>query len=263
MDIQRIRQDGDTVLLSFSCGKDSLACWVNLRDAGFKVVPFYMQLVPGLAFIERSLRYYEEFFGAHIYRVNHPNFYAAIDVYRHQPPWRKEAIDTMMVPIFKYGDVEEGVKRTAGLKPTAWTAVGTRFADSPLRRARMNKQGFSIDRRHFFPICEFLKSDVVRCLAKAKVKLPIDYALFGRSFDGIDYRFLRQIKDYFPEDYVKILEWFPEAGAELFRGEVAKQHGQARLSRKARRPRRAWRSGARTNRPAEAESPTGPAAQPT
>jgi hypothetical protein len=52
-----------------------------------------------------------------------------------------------------------------------------------------------------------------------KCKLPIDYHLFGRSFDGMDYRFLKPIKDNFPKDFEKILEWFPLADLEIFRAE--------------------------------------------
>ena len=42
--------------------------------------------------------------------------------------------------------------------------------------------------------------------------LPVDYEMFGRSFDGIDYRFISPIKERFPDDYARILEWFPMAG---------------------------------------------------
>lgn len=48
-------------------------------------------------------------------------------------------------------------------------------------------------------------------------QLPVDYKLFGRTFDGIDYRFLKPIKENFPRDYEKIITWFPLAELELFR----------------------------------------------
>ena len=49
------------------------------------------------------------------------------------------------------------------------------------------------------------------------VKLPIDYEMFGKSFDGLDYRFLKPIKERFPEDYAKIKEFFPLIDLEILR----------------------------------------------
>jgi hypothetical protein len=221
-----IRQDGDRVLLSFSTGKDSLAAWLVLRDAGFKVTPFYMQLIPDLQFVERSLRYYEDFFGVHIYRTLHPSFAVYFLNLWLQPPHRKEAIDRIGFYEFDYGDVEYDVKRTAGLPETAWTAVGLRRAESLARRSRIPQCGYSAALRKFYPVAEYTKDDLIRVLRKANVKLPVDYTLFGRSFDGLDYQYLRPIRDKFPEDYRRILKWHPLAGAEFHREDVANSHGQ-------------------------------------
>ena len=49
------------------------------------------------------------------------------------------------------------------------------------------------------------------------LKLPIDYKWFGRSFDGIDYRFISKLRLHSPEDYERILEWFPLADLDIFR----------------------------------------------
>lgn len=73
--IAEVRALTDVALLAFSRGKDSIATWLTLRDAGFRVVAFHMEIVPGLSFVEESLKYYEDLFGQHIYRVLHPNLY--------------------------------------------------------------------------------------------------------------------------------------------------------------------------------------------
>ena len=39
----------------------------------------------------------------------------------------------------------------------------------------------------------------------------------GQATDGLDYRFLRPIKENSPKDYKRILEWFPLAELELHR----------------------------------------------
>ena len=48
------RAAGRPVLLSFSCGKDSIAAWITLEEHGFEVEPFYMAQIPGMAFVEAS-----------------------------------------------------------------------------------------------------------------------------------------------------------------------------------------------------------------
>ena len=47
------------------------------------------------------------------------------------------------------------------------------------------------------------------CIRGHHIELPCDYAWFGRSFDGIDKRFTKVLKDKAPDDYATLLEWFP------------------------------------------------------
>lgn len=224
-DFDRLREiAGGRVLLSFSCGKDSLAAWLVLRDHGFEVVPFYLELVPGLEFVEHSLRYYESFFGCHIRRCLHPNYYRRMHNDWYQPPHRVGLIEQLALPLFDYDDVTDGVRRSADM-PEGWCAVGTRKAESPLRRARMKADGMTIARRMFTPVMDWLKGDVMGCLKHHGCPLPIDYQLFGRSFDGLYGRYLKPIRERFPRDYATILEHFPDADSELARLTVGERHG--------------------------------------
>jgi hypothetical protein len=229
-----ILAETDTVLLSFSRGKDSLACWVALLDAGFTVIPYHMMIVPGLEFVEDSLKYYEDFFGAHIYRCIHPNFYHWLRTLSQQTPASAKAIRELGLPRFKYTDIQKGVARTAGLALDTWTAVGTRTADSVMRKMHLERNGgLDHKRRTFSAIASWNKDNIIAALKKHGVKLPIDYALFGRSFDGIDHRFLHPIRQYLPDDYNRILEWFPLAHLEFVRAEFAAKHGQAKAYKAA------------------------------
>jgi hypothetical protein len=63
------------------------------------------------------------------------------------------------------------------------------------------------------------KDELVVSLQEAGVCLPVDYEMFGRSFDGLDYRFLKPIRHRFPKDYAKIVEMFPLVEIESFRYE--------------------------------------------
>jgi len=63
-----MRERSDTVILSFSNGKDSIAAWLVLRKYFPKIIPFYLYLIPDLEFVESGLTYYEDFFQTKILR---------------------------------------------------------------------------------------------------------------------------------------------------------------------------------------------------
>lgn len=225
--LARIREETDTVMLSFSCGKDSLGCWCLLREYGFQVIPFYAAFVPGLKFVERTLAYYEDFFETHIYRTLDPNFYHWIRTYGFQPPERLKSIDWIRLPRFDYHDIQVGIARTTGLPEEAWTAVGTRMADSMNRRMSFRQHGpINQIARRFFPVYDLTKPDLIALFRKAGVKLAPDYRLFGRSFCGLDYRFLSAIRDTYPEDYERIRFWFPLVDLEFIRHKLGVQYGE-------------------------------------
>lgn len=70
-------QTGDTILLAFSRGKDSIAAWISLRDSKLfkRIIPIYLYLVPGLNFEEDDLKYFEDVFQTHIMQLPHPSLY--------------------------------------------------------------------------------------------------------------------------------------------------------------------------------------------
>lgn len=215
---------GGKVLLGFSCGKDSLATWLTLRDQKFEVVPHYLQLVPGLEFIERSLRYYERFFGVKIYRVLHQNFNRRLAFGHYQPPDRVSLWRDVQPPLYDYDDVLDGMARTLDC-PDPWKCIGTRKAESVLRKRYMKEDGINPRTRIGTPIMDWRKDDVLGVIKANGCLLPVDYEMFGRSFDGLYARYLIPIRDRFPADYQRILNWFPLAEAEVVRYELGVKHG--------------------------------------
>jgi hypothetical protein len=212
---------GDTALISFSTGKDALAAWFRVRPYFARLVPFYMYLVPELGFVERSLQYYEERLGTPILRLPHPGMVRMLRELVFQPPERIDAIECAVLPRLTYEHVEAHVRRLVEA-PNAYVAIGTRTADSPIRLTNVRRYGAANHkRRSFFPVFDWKLDDVIACIQRERIKLPVDYRLFGRTFDGLDYRFLEPIRREFPEDYERILAWFPMADLELKRREYA------------------------------------------
>lgn len=213
----------DKALLSFSCGKDSWAAWLSARDH-FDFTPYYLYLVPGLEFVEDYLVYAEQKLGKRIVRLPHPAFYRWINTLMFQAPERIKIIEAVGWPDFKYDDMREAVIEDCSLPANCWVADGVRAADSPMRRASLlRSQGVSANKRYFHPCWDWNKARLLDELTAADVKLPIDYKLFGRSFDGLDLRFLIKIKAHLPRDYARILDWFPLVDMEIARYEFSQR----------------------------------------
>jgi hypothetical protein len=222
--IQAIRRKTDTITLAFSCGKDSIGAWLALRPHFTRIVPVYMYLVPDLDFVDKSIRYYEEFFQTPILQVPHPSLIRLLRNLTFQAPENINIIERCGFAPLDYDKIIQQVKIDLKLPKITYHATGVRAADSPIRRAAVNRSGaINEKRKQFMPIWDWNKARLLEEMKKSGVKLPIDYKLFGRSFDGIDYRFLKPIKDNLPDDYQKIIEFFPLADLEIKRREYANE----------------------------------------
>lgn len=218
--IELIRGETDTVLLSFSRGKDSIAAWLKLRPHFKRIVPYFMWIVPGLRFVEDSLKYYEDWFGERIYRVPHPQWYKMLREMVWQPAERLLFIEAMNLPKWTYDDCSRATARWAGLPDDTWTAHGTRMMDNLWRRANHKKSGaINWKRRTFGPIANMNKDELIETIASAGVTLPVDYHWFGCSFDAIDYKFSGAVRKHAPDDYAIMREWFPLIDLEIARYE--------------------------------------------
>lgn len=212
----------DTVLLAFSGGKDAIATWLAIKPHFKRVVPYYMYLVPDLEFVEESLRYYETFFGERIRRYPHPSLYRMLGNAIYQPPERLPVIDAAQLPDFDYDELRDTICDDEGIPRDTFTASGVRASDSLNRRTLFKTHGpVNYTRRIFYPVWDWKKAALLDAFTKVGVKMPVDYQVFGRSFDGIDFRFIYPIRKYFPRDYARIVEFFPMVEVEFKRYEYA------------------------------------------
>lgn len=210
---------GPRTMLAFSRGKDAIASWLAIRDHFEEVVPYHLFGVPGLEFVAESLAYFERFFGCKIHNLPHPAFYKQLRAFLFQTPDRAAVIAGADLPEFDYLALIETLGAEVGIE-NPMAASGVRAADSPIRRISFQTHGaISPGRRHYYPVWDWGIDRLVAAIEKAGVKLPVDYDLFGRSHDGLDLRFLLPLKKRRPEDYRRVLEWFPLAELEVWRFE--------------------------------------------
>lgn len=222
--IAAIRAKHSRTLLAFSRGKDAIAAWLAIRDAFEEVIPYCLFTVPGLEFEEESLDYYERFFGTKIVRLPHPSMYRYLTAFVFQPPERCLVIEQSEICEYDYKDVLDMVCSHRKIEDKILAADGVRAADSPMRRLAIMTHGpISWANRRYHPVWDWKKDDLLKAFRKSGVKLPIDYDLFGRTFDGLDLRFLLPLKKNRPRDYQRVLDWYPLAELEVFRWECAQR----------------------------------------
>lgn len=220
--VARVREHQSETLLAFSTGKDAIAAWLAIRDSFEAVHPYYLYLVPGLEFVEESLAYYEQYFGVKIARLPHPSLHRWLNNYTFQPPERCLVIDQAGLPNHEYMHVHAAMCDLRNLPDNMLVADGVRAADSPMRRVAIKTHGpITWSQKKYHPVWDWKKADLIDCFKRNNVRLPIDYRLFGRTFDGLDLRFILPLKKHRPADYKRVLEWFPLAELEVFRWENA------------------------------------------
>lgn len=225
--LAKLKAEGKPVLLAFSCGKDSLAAWCALLDAGIEVIPAYMWYVPGLKFVDAEIKHYEKLFDTKIHQYPHPSFWRWINRGVLQTPARVRAIATLGLVEPTYDETWAAIKEDLGLPKDTWVADGVRAADSIVRRASFVRNGVMKRSTHkVSPIADMLKAELLDLLEKHHVDLPCDYEIWGRSFDGVDYRFSEPMSRQLPEDFETIRRWFPLVDAELYRGKYIAEYSK-------------------------------------
>lgn len=227
--IRLMAQHTDTVVLSFSAGKDAIAAWLALKPHFRRIIPVYLYLVPGLEFVEDGLAYYEQVFGTPIIRLPNPSLYRMLKANVFQPPERWPLIQQFGIGTITHDDVFSLLLEDLQLPADTFVATGVRAADSPNRRSSIYKHGpVTLKRRPpvFHPVWDMKKDELVSLIRDSGVKLTVDYSLWGRSWDGIDLRFIYPLREHFPDDYARVLEWFPLCDLEIFRYECHLRHKQ-------------------------------------
>lgn len=224
----QLAEEGRPVLVAFSGGKDAIAAELALRDAGIETVLAYLYYIPGrepgrtLRFVEDGLTALEDRLGKPVHRYPHPSFYRWLNSFVFQPPERCAVIEAAQLPSITYDRLWQAIREDLHLPRDTWVADGVRAADSIVRRASFTRHGvMKHTSRKVSPIFDWQKAEVLGRIKDAGIPLPIDYQWFGRSFDGIDHRFLGPIAKHAPADFARILDWFPLADLELFRKAVA------------------------------------------
>ena len=200
----------DSVIVAFSGGKESIVT-LDLCFRYFKnVKPFFMYICPDLSFQERTLEWYEKRYQTEIIRVPHMD----VSEFFHYGSFRKP---DYTFPIVSINDIYKWVRLETD---TWWIAAGERIDDSIVRRAMMKKSGsIDVQRGRFYPVSAWKKREIMDYIKFHNLYLSIDSRKLGFSFCSLWGKELSMLKQYFPDDYQKILRLYPFAAAGVKRFE--------------------------------------------
>jgi 3'-phosphoadenosine 5'-phosphosulfate sulfotransferase (PAPS reductase)/FAD synthetase len=210
------KNNGQDVILSFSMGKDSIAAYIQLKRYFKNVHLVFYWMIPDLSFQNESLKYYEDKLQTEIISVPSVHWYYHLKNLLYQRPDRIEIIDRWLMSgklfIPTHDQIFTVVKESLKIPQSTYVATGVRQNDFLTRRLTVKKHGpENIKRKQFFPVYDWDIERVKKEIEQSSIKLPIDYEIWGRTFDGVEYIFLKGLKEHFPEDYQKVLFWFPFA----------------------------------------------------
>jgi len=172
-----------TMIVAFSGGKDSLAMACALRECDVTFQSVFYDWLPGSHITTKIISMYGDWLGD-LAVLAHPCLSQRLNngVWESRETVRR--VRDMHLAEYGY----EAAR--SDLAHGAWLAVGVRSADSPSRRlAALKNQGIQVGRKVVWPIVDWRVAHCREIIAHHGLTLPPDYALFGRSFDGLGARY--------------------------------------------------------------------------
>lgn len=197
----------ESVLLFHSAGGKDSIMMLDLCAKYIKHVEcVFMYTVDGLEHVDKYINWAIDRYKVKFYRVEHYATKSAIKAGHlgctHDPT----------VKVKKLNDVVTQMKEYTGIE---WAAYGFKRSDSMNRNLMMNKlemQSFNLDTKNAYPICDLKNNQVLQYIEDNNLIRPISYGK-GRS-SGVapsDKDFLNWCRENYPQDYAKIISYFPLA----------------------------------------------------
>lgn len=209
---------GKTNILHFSTGADSVASFLRLREAGIEPILIYKYFIPNLKMVDNYIDYFQNKFNVRVYQLPSPLFFEMFGSIQFQKPTLKvkKLYDNFA---FLRGVDKKVFDRVLGdifIGKNTIYHYGLRYTDGIRRFEHLKKNGVMFENK-FYPIASFKIGDIQAILKKYNCKLPIEYSLWGISFESPRAWNIGVIKEYCPKSYKQILEWFPLIDYEMYR----------------------------------------------
>lgn len=173
------------VVLSFSTGADSVACYLRMREWGIKPAALvYWEYLPGLPMVEGYIRWFEAWSGETIHRIPHPLGLSDLRNGLFQRPaadilmWRHSEI--------KKSDLDKkrlNSEILACFDRNPIMVIGLRYGDGFFRWKHLMESG-PLRGNQWNPTASFTDSETSRIIREHGCRLPYEYGFLGRSFES-------------------------------------------------------------------------------
>lgn len=214
--IKKIQRCKDKVnILHFSTGADSVACFLKLRENGIEPVLVYKYFLPELPMVKNYIDYFEKKFNVHIYQFPSTLYAEHTDNALYQFPVKAREKFRNKIGLFGLENYsKDGFDKALAscFNEEVVFHLGFRYTDGLNRYRVLSKYGCMCGNK-FYPIASFKVSDIQDILRKYETKLPIEYGLWGISFESPRSFNINLIKENCPLTYNMIKERFPLIGA--------------------------------------------------
>ena len=209
--LRRLQAITQHVIVPFSGGKDSLALLELLTRTGFRVDAYFLEVIPGIRFVDDYLAMIERRYRLTLLRLPHPQVAvnARAGYYRHPAN----------LTTLAWAEIDAYVREQFG---DTWLASGEKKVDSLQRRGMLSAAaGLDPKRRRAFPLADWNHRDVHAYLKRRNIPLPPDYAMFGRSWGGsLEPRHVAIIAERYPDDYATIRRHYPLIDAAVIKHQL-------------------------------------------
>lgn len=223
-----------TNVLHFSTGADSVAAFLKLRENGIEPILVYKYFIKDLPMVKNYIDYFEKKFDVHIYQFPSTLWANWIDNALFQLPIKarerfRNNIGKYYLDYYDKDFFDNAIAEAIG--GDVVFHLGLRYTDGLRRYQHLMKHGCSFENK-FYPIASFKVADIYDLLDKYDCKLPIEYGLWGISFESPRPWNIKLIKENCPMTYEMIKKQFPLFEADLFRDDYNKlnQHFKSRLT---------------------------------
>lgn len=223
-ELAKARERFDSVIVSYSGGKDSLAVMDMCVRTFKRVDAFMMEFVPGLSLTDAAIEYAEKRWSIRVRRMIHWVTVRAIaEGCFCDTNWKKMVAKMSLTDVYVQARLDTGLDLIA---------TGAKRADGIWRRRVMNSSknlGNVI-----CPIAGWQKAHVLAYLKLQGIPIPKNE---GSNANGVDLSTpsLLWLHDNHPDDFKKLCEVFPYAEAVIWRrtfygtGTKGEEHGASRV----------------------------------
>lgn len=229
--MKEIRREvgSDSVIVSLSLGKDSVACLILCSMVFDKIYCMVGEQIPGRRVDREYAAYLRKCFPK-IQRINfypHPRFLEKWNdgIFRrhtqYADPFLERGGDEPESDTYQYDyrAMKNHLAIECGLDPTnTYQAVGVKMSDSMNRRISLTRIGYIKHSEHtIYPVRDYTGRSVFELLKYKGIRLHPDYQHYGSSFDGMSAKYWVKASRSDPETWRRITHYFPMAKAYVYR----------------------------------------------